>query len=292
MTVKAIEAYLGRFSVGSKPTVAKSLKRIVNILEPSNNIYDFKWQNLQFDDIHLIKETLNNSNISYQTANLSITFLRGILEECNRFNLITENKKKRLSNINNIKGYRVETGTFINKEIYQNLINNCESDINKVFGFRDSLIISLLYTTGIRRSEAVNIKISDIQNDKILITGKGNKQRFVFLTPQLVNKINLWLNYRGNNNGFLFSHINNTNKNITANYLFKILEKRIKQLGIDNLSPHDFRRTFITNLLNSGVDVITVSQLAGHSSVNTTVRYDKRPEEFKKSAINKLFSED
>ncbi len=291
MTVKVVEAYLGRFSVGSKPTVAKSLKRIVNILEPSNNIYDFKWQNLQIEDIHLIKSSLQNSNISYQTANLSITFLRGILEECNRFNLITENKKKKLSNIDNIKGFREETGTFINKDIYQNLINLCASDVNKVLGIRDSLIISLLYTTGVRRSEAVSIKIDDIKGDKILITGKGNKQRFIFLTQQLVTKISSWLNYHGKD-GFLFSHLNNVNKSITSNYLFKIIEKRFNQIGITDLSPHDFRRTFITNLLNSGVDVITVSQLAGHSSVHTTARYDKRPEEFKKSVINKLFPGD
>ncbi len=70
--------------------------------------------------------------------------------------------------------------------------------------------------------------------------------------------------------------------------VLKIVRRRAKQAGVDSFSPHDFRRTFCSDLLDAGIDIVTVQKLAGHASVETTARYNRRGEEVKRQAVQKL----
>ncbi len=78
------------------------------------------------------------------------------------------------------------------------------------------------------------------------------------------------------------------NQHMTPKAVYKMVAKRSSQAGITNLSPHDFRRTFVSDLLAAGEDISIVSKMAGHANVQTTARYDRRPEEAKRKAARKL----
>ena len=75
---------------------------------------------------------------------------------------------------------------------------------------------------------------------------------------------------------------------MTDQAIYGVLLKRAKEANVENVTPHDLRRTFVSNMLDLGIDLTTVSALAGHSSVQTTARYDRRGEEAKKKAARAL----
>ena len=77
-------------------------------------------------------------------------------------------------------------------------------------------------------------------------------------------------------------------RRLNAQTIYDVLKKRALQAGVGDFSPHDFRRTFVGDMLERGVDIATVANIAGHASVDTTRRYDRRPEETKKKAAKVL----
>lgn len=101
-----------------------------------------------------------------------------------------------------------------------------------------------------------------------------------------------WLKVRGYEPGPLLYPLNKARRIIprrmSEQAVMSALQKRGQQAGIASFSPHDLRRTFISDLLDAGVDLVTVSQLAGHASPSTTSKYDRRGEEAKKRAIDRL----
>jgi integrase len=102
-----------------------------------------------------------------------------------------------------------------------------------------------------------------------------------------------WLGVRGDEGGALFVAVNKSGritnyKNMTPKTIYKMLAKRATEAGVKSFSPHDLRRSFISDLLDAGADITNVSKLAGHASVTTTSRYDRRPEEAQRKAASLL----
>ena len=98
-----------------------------------------------------------------------------------------------------------------------------------------------------------------------------------------------WMKIRGNEPGPVFLEVNKGSnlvegKRITTQAIYYLLKSRAKRAGIEKFSPRDIRRTFVSDLLEAGVDIATVDRMAGHSSVVTTARYDRRPEQTKQRA--------
>ncbi len=111
----------------------------------------------------------------------------------------------------------------------------------------------------------------------------------------MVSAIEAWLVHRGRQLGPpLFTRISKSGKvsikRLSAQAIYLILQNRQKQAGIAPFSPHDIRRTTITDMLSADVDVLTVSAIAGHASADTTRRYDKRGDESKREAARKIQS--
>ena len=152
-------------------------------------------------------------------------------------------------------------------------------DIDSSYGQRDLLILELLYATGVRVGELVNIKIDDINRYErtILILGKGNKERIVHYGEYASDILEIYLNdgYKTLNKKKLpYLLINNKHTRLTDRGVRSILEKIIKRTGLNkNISPHMIRHSFATHLLNEGCDLLSVQKLLGHESLSATQIY-------------------
>ena len=153
-------------------------------------------------------------------------------------------------------------------------------DIKKNFGQRNRTIIEVLYGTGIRVSELVNLKLSNIffKENIIKIIGKGNKERFVPLGDIASNEIKKYLKIRDNSIiDSKFSDIvflNRYGRGLTRSMIFKIISDSYRRIGLNKkISPHTLRHSFATHLLENGADLRTIQLILGHESITTTEIY-------------------
>ena len=153
-------------------------------------------------------------------------------------------------------------------------------DLSKAEGQRNKAIIEVLYGSGLRVSELVNLRFSNVYIDEayMLVEGKGSKQRLVPLSPQSIKQIGFWkidrnlLNIQKENEDFLF--LNRRGKKLTRAMIFEIVKNLAERAGIQkNVSPHTFRHSFATHLLENGANLRAIQQLLGHESITTTELY-------------------
>lgn len=154
-------------------------------------------------------------------------------------------------------------------------------DLSKPQGERNRTIIETLYGCGLRVSELINLKISDLffEEGFIKVTGKGNKQRFVPIGQNTIKYIQLYRNEIRNHQEVhpasrdtLF--LNRRGKSLTRAMIFTIVKDLSEKAGIrKNISPHTFRHSFATHLLENGADLRAIQQMLGHESITTTEVY-------------------
>ena len=186
----------------------------------------------------------------------------------------------------------------LNQEIIDTMLDN-----SKNLSLRDSTIIELIYATGIRASELINIKITDIDfNEATLrILGKGSKERIIpihDLALKLISKY--WKNEifnhnkKVNNKNIKFKRnllfLNVQGKKLTRQGLWYIIKNISKKLGLDinNVSPHILRHTFATHLLYNGVPLRHLQELLGHSNISTTQIYTHLSDQYIESEYSKF----
>lgn len=163
----------------------------------------------------------------------------------------------------------------------------------RALGLRDAAMLTLL-RHGLRRHEVVGALLEDFQDDVdggavLTVVGKGNKARTVFFNADVTKVIRAWLSVRPDGPAKTLMTHAEAAKQLTTQAVFVVLAKRAKLAGLKkSFSSHDFRRTFISKLLDSGIDLKTTSTLVGHADVNTTARYDRRGDDAKRRAVSQV----
>lgn len=153
-------------------------------------------------------------------------------------------------------------------------------DLSKPEGQRNKAIIEVLYGSGLRVSELINLQLSKLYLDEgyMLVEGKGSQQRLVPLSPQALKQIELWkidrnqLDIKKGHEDIVF--LNRRGTKLTRDMIFKIVKELTTLAGIrKNVSPHTFRHSFATHLLENGANLRAIQQLLGHESITTTELY-------------------
>lgn len=153
-------------------------------------------------------------------------------------------------------------------------------DLTDHYSYRNKAMLELMYATGLRVSELINLKIHDVDLDNALVRtlGKGSKERVIPMGDYAIKYIKEYLLYHRNgliklsNNDYLF--LNNHGRQLTRQGFFKILKKIAKEKGIKTpFSPHTLRHSFATHLLSNGADLRSIQELLGHSDISTTQIY-------------------
>ena len=152
-------------------------------------------------------------------------------------------------------------------------------EVKSPYDYRNKTILELLYSSGIRISELVNIKTPNYDSEECLIRimGKGSKERIVTLGDYAVNIMNDYMNnYRPliNKKHTDYVFINNRGDKISRQFIFKVIKKEALKKGIKkDISPHTLRHTFATHLLKNGADLRIIQELLGHENISTTQIY-------------------
>jgi integrase len=217
-----------------------------------------------------------------------------VLKEAQRLDLMNATDYAKAVDFPSIAGKKQLRGRALSEAEIADLMAVCLDDPTPA-GVRDAAIIAILRGSGLRRAELVALSVRDFKANGGIVevrSGKGDKDRTVYLPGDAVSLAIDWLKIRGNAPGALLCPIRKGGRvSIRQMYpdaVLKILKKRANQAGVESFSPHDFRRTFCSDLLDAGIDLVTVQKLAGHASPETTAKYDRRGEEAKQRAVQRL----
>lgn len=219
--------------------------------------------------VAMVDNQISNSSINRKTSSLKAFYKFLLKTKQIEINPLLKHKALKTPKIIQIP--------FSEKEL-DNVLNNLKFP-EGFEGIRDKLIIDLFYTTGIRRTELINLKLSNINfsTNTIKVLGKRNKERIVPLLPIIFDQIKLYLKERANleqitDGDYFFLTTRGVKVNDSfvyriINYYFSNVSEKVKK------SPHILRHTFATHLLNNGADLNSVKDLLGHSSLASTQIY-------------------
>lgn len=285
-------AYLASLRSKRSRKTMGSLLNIVAKMIGFKDIHGCAWNTMTRHHILVVLEILSDAGKAPTTINTYLSAIKGVAREAWTMKQIDTDTFQHIKDIRSVKGSRIRSGRALAANEIESLFLACENDPS-IKGIRDAAIFGILIGGGLRRSEVVALDITDITKDKaIKVLGKGNKERLSYLPENTWERLEKWINERGDHDGPLFVRIRRfdclTNDRLSSQAIHHISKTRSEEAGIEELSPHDFRRTFATLLLDDGEDLATVKDAMGHSSIATTQRYDRRSDERLKRASNRL----
>lgn len=262
--------YQRNYSIHTIKNYQNDLNLFLNFLS-KENISTF--ESVNYELIRKYLKHLHNLKYTAKSVSRIISSLRSLFKYLVNNNIILENPMLLVST----PKIERKLPKYLEYDEIERLLKS--PNLNTDIGVRDSLVLEMLYSTGIRVSELVNIKVEDIDLNlkEIKILGKGNKERIVLFGNVLYDKLELYLKkiyYKFNINKSDYLFLNKHGNKINEREIRKIVDDNVKVAGINKkISPHTLRHTFATHMLNSGADIKTVGDLLGHETISTTTIY-------------------
>lgn len=285
--------YLRGMTPKARRVQMDALNVIARLINPALDLLSVNWERIEYQHAQAIRADLIEL-YSPASVNRMLSALRGVAKQAWLMGLSQAEQYFRINEIGNVRGSTLPAGRALAGGEVNALIQACIMDTSPA-GFRDAAIIAIMAVAGPRRNELVNINLGDYDPESgalKILKAKGNKQRIVYLDNGAAEALSDWLTLRGPQPGALFVPITKAGKltiaAMTDQAIYNMLIKRATQAGVSKFSPHDLRRTCITDLLEAGADALIVAAIAGHASSDTTRKYDRRPEAAKQRAAKML----
>jgi site-specific recombinase XerD len=246
---------------------------------------EMRWQDLGYEQAQQLRSYLAGK-YKGRTSNRMIAAYRGVLKASWRLGQMTTEQYTRAADVKVIRVSEPPAGRRLGLNELKKLVSAGNDQ-------RDMAIICMLYAVGMRRFELVGLLAGDYDRaiGQVTIRGKGNKTRQVVVAKGWRKPIEDWLDaYKPQPSDPLFpSRFQGTDREpLSLTGLSYVVEQRRKLANLQPFTTHDMRRTFITNLIDSGADLVVVKRIAGHSNINTTASYDRRGAAEEAAAIGKL----
>lgn len=207
------------------------------------------------------------------SVNRKMSTLKSYYNFLIRSNIIAENPARHLSSLKKPTNLPV----FFKEDQLDDYLQNIQNGQDDFGTLRNMVVIELLYSTGIRRSELINLKIDsiDFSASTIKVLGKRNKQRIIPLSDKLSETIRTYIINRDRRFGRDNSYLIVTDKGAAAypNFIYRIIKKELSSLSGPVKSPHVLRHSFATHMLNNGADLNTIKEILGHSNLTATQIY-------------------
>ncbi len=240
-------------------------------------------------DLEKFLKWINESDMTPASQARIISGIRAFYKYCLLENIVTKDPAYLLE----APKLKRALPDILNFEEIENIIS--QVDLSKPEGSRNKAILETMYSCGLRVSEVVNLKISQLHTDVgfIRVIGKGDKERLVPIGRSAVKYINIYKNKirvhatpAPGNEDILF--LNNRGSKLSRVMIFLIIKDLVKKAGIKkNISPHTFRHSFATHLVEGGADLRAVQEMLGHESITTTEIYTHLDREFLRKTLEK-----
>lgn len=279
------QAYVLTLGAGqSRQKVIRLLNKIAKDFG-YDNLNTCPWETLTYDTILAFRTKRMDEGLAPATINLQISILKMVAKQAWLKGMMKLETYTAIRECKSVRGSRVSKGRALNLRESNRLLATAELK-DSAIGTRDAAIIALAIGCGMRRAEIAGLKLQAINLDTHVITilGKGNKERRVTPCDEAWERLQEWLNLRGDEGAEnVFVTVKKGNHimhfmPLTESGIYKLMRTNATQAKVASFTPHDLRRTFATRLLDTGADINTVRKVMGHSSVVTTQRYDKRDE--------------
>ena len=278
LTILKLERNLSDNSIESYKT---DLTKLI-IFFKDNNVDDL--ENVKTELISKFFRIQKKEGISSSTTARYRSTLKGFFSYLYSNNYVTEDPTEKISSA---KITRKLPAVLAFSDIEEIL---AQPDTNHTLGRRDKAILELLYSSGLRVSELIELKISDLffEDEVIRVLGKGSKQRIVPVGSSALKYVTKYLiesrpslENRAKSKNYVF--LNKRGTKLSRMGLWKIVERYTKEAGIDiDVYPHTFRHSFATHLLEGGADLRSVQEMLGHSDISTTQIYTHIDREYVK----------
>jgi integrase/recombinase XerC len=256
-----------RFSEHTIKSYTTDLKQFTSFLSSEFQIID-EINEISFQIIRTWIASLLEKGISPRSVNRKISTLKTYFKFLIREGELIENPMTKVVAPKSKKRLPV----FIEEDQIASLLNEVQFEKDFV-GQRNKLIIELFYVTGIRLSELINIKISDVDfnNQSIKVLGKRNKERIIPLSSNVVNDLNIFIE-NNQQNKYLFTNLEGDK--LYNKLVYRLVNKYIGEISsVNKKSPHILRHTFATHMLNNGADINAIKELLGHANLSATQVY-------------------
>lgn len=284
LTILKLERNLSENSIRSYKS---DLQKFTMFLE---NISVNDWNEVTHKSISLFLQELKNEGLTSTSAARYLSSIRGFFEYLSVNNYI---KKDPTEKVSSAKISR-KLPTVLNYDEIEMILD--QTNTKDKLGLRDRTILELLYSSGLRVSELIDLKISDLflEDEVIRVTGKGSKQRIVPVGSSAIKWLNNYmikvrplLEKKAKSKNHVF--LNSRGSKLSRMGVWKIVEKYTKDAGITKeVHPHTFRHSFATHLLEGGANLRSVQEMLGHSDISTTQIYTHIDREYIKQ-VHKEF---
>ncbi len=291
--VNPVDSYLAELADGPGRASARRCLRIAARAfgaEPEG----VQWENLRFYHVSAIRERMKERGLAPNTVNLTLYALRGVARHCRLLGLMSKDDYDAILEVRRSKGTRQPKGRAASPGEIRALLQACREDPSPT-GLRDAAIIAVLYGTGLRRTELARLNLGDYRSStgELKVIGKGDRERTMYVTGSAKRMLEEWLDWRGQDAGGLFLPLNKGGRvigeKISSQVVYRVVSERAKEAGLEELSPHDLRRTVIGDLLDDVKDLSKVSKYIGHASVETTAVYDRREERARREVADHVY---
>ena len=262
------------------------------------NLEDIDWHLLQPEHVIALVAALREDGYAPNTSSLYVNAVRGVMNEAWRMSLISQEHLLKMRTVKAAPGTRLSQGRNLRRTLIREMMDVCAAD-PRPQGLRDAAVIGILYGSGMRKSESVNLDLAQINFDErsLRVIGKGNKELIKYAPGWAFAKLQAWLEFRREqlkegeqDDSFLFNRIRRgshiTRERITKHAIYYIARQRGQQVGV-KIMPHDFRRSFITRVIEEH-DLSIAQKLAHHTNIQTTANYDVRDDNERRRAVDRF----
>ncbi len=282
--------YRDSLSRGSYWAVRHSLETIAEILGGEGaDPWSFPWERLTYQHTARVRREIVE-RYAPATVNKMLSALRGVLKTAWRLGLMDAETYRRAVAVENVKARVQPKGRAVEQDELAELFRVCAEDPSPA-GKRDASLFAVLYGAGLRRAELCGLDLADFDALDCALTvrvGKGRRDRTVYLPAEVCRRLCAWVEIREGEPGPLFNPVRSTGEvpitRLRGEAVWYILKRRMKQTGLEGITPHAFRRQYVSSLLAAGVDLLTVQELVGHADAVTTAKYDRRGEKSRREA--------